>query len=149
MNRYPDIPPIWAAGIAALAILASKYFPVFAFSAPKIAIWGLLLLGFGLILWSAFFFWQKKTTIEPHHTPTTLIVEGPYKISRNPIYLGMFLGVLGVALWSGGLTGLILACLFPVIISRRFIAPEEQVLINEFGSEAEAYINKTARWFLI
>lgn len=149
MNRYPDIPPIWAAGIAALAILASKYLPVFTFSAPRLAVWGLLLLGFGLILWSAFFFWKKETTIEPHHTPTNLIVEGPYKISRNPIYLGMFLGVFGVALWSGGLTGLFIACFFPVIVTRRFVAPEEQTLREQFGAEAENYISKTARWFLI
>jgi hypothetical protein len=51
----------------------------------------LMLAALALIAWSALWFWRKKTTIEPHHTPTALIVEGPYRLSRNPIYLALLM----------------------------------------------------------
>jgi protein-S-isoprenylcysteine O-methyltransferase Ste14 len=48
-------------------------------------------------------FWRKKTTIEPHHTPTALIVEGPYRLSRNPIYLALLALLAGYVLRLGSL----------------------------------------------
>ena len=148
MKGFPDLPPIWAAFVAVLAIMAARFVPLLSFGAPRWLAGLLLLGGLGLILWSSYFFWKKKTSIEPHHTPSALIIEGPFRISRNPIYLGMSLGVFGVAIWAGSLASLVIAALFPVIINARFIRSEEAALRAQFGDEAEAYLAQTGRWFL-
>lgn len=146
MKGFPDLPPIWAAVFAALSILAAKVLPIISFGFLQFLTWPLIVIGFGLIVWSAYFFLTKKTPIEPHHTPTSLIVEGPYTISRNPIYLGMFLGVLGVAVWSAALTSVLVVFAFPFVINSRFIRAEEAALKSQFGAEAEAYFASTGRW---
>jgi len=146
MKGFPDLPPIWAAFVAFLAIFAAWFEPIISFGAPRWVSGLCLGAGFALVLWSAYFFWKNKTAIEPHHTPTTLIVEGPYRISRNPIYLGMFLGVFGVALWSGAVSALLVACIFPIIIRARFIRAEEEALKTQFGEAAEIYLASTSRW---
>jgi len=103
MKGFPDLPPIWAFATAILAIVLSRVFPIVTLSTPDILSWVSIAVGFAIIVWSALYFLLKKTSIEPHHIPSTLIVEGPYKVSRNPIYLGMFLGVLGIAFWTNTL----------------------------------------------
>ncbi len=146
MKGFPDLPPIWAAVFAALSILAAKLIPILSLDVLRFLAWPLIILGFGLIMWSAYFFLSKRTPIEPHHTPSSLIVEGPYRISRNPIYLGLFLGVLGVACWSAALTSVIVVFAFPFVIKARFILAEEAALKQQFGSQAEAYFASTGRW---
>ena len=146
MTGFPDLPPIWAAATAVVAILAGKFVPILGFPTSKALSTVLVLLGFSLIICSAYYFFKKKTSIEPHHTPSSLIVEGPFRISRNPIYLGMLIGLLGLATWSGALSSLLLVFIFPLVINRRFIAQEEEVLRREFGDEADAYLNSTSRW---
>ena len=146
MKGFPDLPPIWAAFVALLAILAGRFEPIFSFRVPSWLAGLILITGFALVIWSAYFFWKKKTSIEPHHTPRALIVEGPYKISRNPIYLGMFLGVFAVALWSGALSGVLVVIIFPIIINARFIVAEENALRAQFGEAGETYLASTSRW---
>jgi len=58
----------------------------------------------------------------------------------------MLIGLLGLATWSGALSSLLLVFIFPLVINRRFIAQEEEVLRREFGDEADAYLNSTSRW---
>ena len=96
--------------------------------------------------WSAWWFWRKKTTIEPHHTPTALIVEGPYRLSRNPIYLALLVLLVGYVLRLGSLSPVLLPLLFFWVLTRRFIEPEEEALRRAFGDEAEAYLARTRRW---
>lgn len=108
--------------------------------------WGLFAVGLVLIGWSAFWFWRRNTTIEPHHVPKTLIVEGPYQLSRNPIYLGMATILAGVIVWLGQLLCLALVPLFIMVMNRRFIIPEEATLRATFGDEAEIYLQATRRW---
>lgn len=148
MKGFPDLPPIWAFAVAVLAIFLSRVFPIIFLPTPAIMSWILITAGFVLIIWSAIYFLRKKTPIEPHHTPTTLIVEGPYKVSRNPIYLGMFLGLLGVAFWSNTLVALLIVVFFPFVITVRFIAQEEATLRAQFADEAEAYLSSTGRWLI-
>ena len=91
-------------------------------------------------------FRRKKTPVEPNHKPRALIVEGPYRINRNPIYTGLALILIGWALALGAVTALIPALAFGPIISRRFVAPEEKTLLEAFGEEAETFFRRTRRW---
>ncbi len=148
MKGFPDLPPIWTLAVALLAIFLSRMLPILTVPTPATLSWALISLGFVLIIWSAIYFLLKKTSIEPHHTPQVLIVEGPYKVSRNPIYLGMFLGLLGVAFWTNTLIALLVVCIFPIVIAKRFINQEEAALRAQFHEAAEAYLSSTGRWFV-
>ncbi len=148
MKGFPDLPPIWLAGFCILAWALARYFPFAYLGGPVLQAIGaaLSIAGIGMILWSGMWFMRKKTTIEPHETPTSLIIEGPYRVSRNPIYLGMVAILAGLVLWYGALSGVILPGIFVSVLSLRFIQPEEDGLREAFGAEAEAYMAATRRW---
>ncbi len=148
LKGFPDLPPVWLAGFMAAAWVIDRGMPLVEAFGPLYRVLGgvLMLAALGLIGWSACWFWRKKTTIEPHHTPSALIVEGPYRLSRNPIYLALLALLTGYVLWLGSLGPVILPFAFYRVLTRRFIEPEEAVLRRLFGAEAHAYLERTRRW---
>jgi protein-S-isoprenylcysteine O-methyltransferase Ste14 len=102
--------------------------------------------GLALMLWAAWWFRLRRTTIEPHGQPRALIVEGPFRLNRNPIYTGMALILAGWAFVLGAVTALIPAALFVAIITQRFIPAEEAALRRAFGDDAEEWLAATRRW---
>jgi protein-S-isoprenylcysteine O-methyltransferase Ste14 len=93
-------------------------------------------------------FKKAQTTINPL-TPqesTSLVMGGIYRLSRNPMYVGLCLVLLGWAFWlANGLSFLILP-LFVVLIDRLQIVPEERHLQEKFGEEFADYTTKVRRW---
>lgn len=148
MKGFPDLPPIWFAGAWGLVWGIARLFPNSLIELPaQTALgWGFTLTGLGLIAWSAFWFWKKRTTIEPHHQATSLLVEGPFRISRNPIYLGFAIILVGAIVSRGAWLSFPVLVGFVFIIQSRFIAQEEAGLKQVFGEEADAYLAKTRRW---
>jgi protein-S-isoprenylcysteine O-methyltransferase Ste14 len=148
LKGFPDLPPVWLAGFLAMAWLLDRGLPLVEAFGPLFRVLGLVLIlaALGLIGWSALWFWRKKTTIEPHHTPSALIVEGPYRLSRNPIYLGLLALLVGYVMWLGSLSPAILPFAFFRVLTARFIEPEEEGLRRLFGAEAHAYLSRTRRW---
>lgn len=148
MKGFPDLPPLWLLLGLVLAWMLATYLPLVTVFGPVFrAVGGVACIaGFSLIGWSALWFWRKKTTIEPHHTPGTLIVEGPYKLSRNPIYLGMLAILTGYVLYLGVLSPVLLPFAFYRILQTRFVLPEEALVRETFGTEGERYIHATRRW---
>ena len=145
LDGFPDLPPIWLAGFGVLVWLINRLVPWGGMPAVLIAAgWLILFAGAVLIVWSALWFMRKRTRIEPRQTPSALIVEGPYKLSRNPIYLGMACMLLGFALTRGGILPLVTVPAFMAVIQMRFIGQEEQTLRQAFGVDADAYLSKTA-----
>ena len=148
MKGFPDLPPIWFAGFCLAAWLLARELPLVLAFGP--VFWGLGLVliagGAGLIVWSALWFRAKRTTIEPHHAPRVLITEGPFRFSRNPIYLGLVAMLTGYVLWLGALSAALLPGLFISVLTLRFIQPEEERLIDAFGLEARRYMQTTGRW---
>lgn len=147
-HSFPDLPPIWGLGILLAAIAIGRLVWPGPFTSPIYAYLGILLalVGFALIIWAAFWFRRKRTPILPGDMPKTLIVEGPFRLNRNPIYTAMTLIVIGGTFIRGGPAGLIVAAIYPVLITRRFILAEEAGLRAAFGSEADSYIARTRRW---
>ncbi len=148
MKGFPDLPPLWLLAFMALAWLLARFVPLVGVQSTLLQLAGMALsaAGFALIGWSALWFWRKKTTIEPHHAPGTLIVEGPYRIGRNPIYLGMIAILTGQVLWLGALSPVILPPILLLILTARFAKPEEAGLIAAFGQEGRDYLSRTRRW---
>lgn len=148
MKGFPDLPPLWLLAFMAVAWAMARLVPisVVTSNAVQVAGMGVAVAGLGLIFWSAWWFWRKKTTIEPHHSPGTLIVEGPYRLGRNPIYLGMVGILTGQVIWLGALSPVVLPPLLLWVLTARFAKPEEAALVAVFGEEGRAYLAATRRW---
>ena len=91
-------------------------------------------------------FAAAKTGVIPGSKITTFVRSGPFRFTRNPIYLDMTISLLGTALLFGSASGLIVPPLFMLVITRRFIRREEAMLRERFGDEAWAdYAARTRR----
>lgn len=107
----------------------------------------LFLLGVLVAGWGWGLFHRARTTTIPGRASTTLVTSGPYRFTRNPMYIGLSLGYLGEAgllkhLWPIPLLLLVLAYL-----NWRVIPVEEARLLEVFGSEYDAYRQRVGRWF--
>ncbi len=105
-----------------------------------------IVLGFGLILWVGALFRRRGTTVRPTERATSLVTSGPFRFSRNPMYLGMTFVLLGVALGVGSLPMLIAPVGFFGIMSVFRIPEEEQRLRKIFGDTYEDYTRRVRRW---
>lgn len=145
MSRF-DIPDMWLAVCGAAAFLLGRAVPIASFEAPDWTGWLVLAAGW---LWAAAagrLFLGARTPIQPRRTPRILLVEGPYRWNRNPIYTGMTVMLVGWAIVLGAASAFLPAILFPFLMTRRFILDEERALVAAFGPEAEAFLSRTRRW---
>ena len=108
----------------------------------------LFLLGFGILFSAARSFKEHQTTINPIkiETASSLVVSGIFNYSRNPMYLGMALILLGLSLKFNIIGGLIFTALFILFITNFQIKPEEKAMQKIFGEEFLSYKNKVRRW---
>jgi protein-S-isoprenylcysteine O-methyltransferase Ste14 len=89
---------------------------------------------------------EKYNTPHNFNTSTTLVTSGVYKFSRNPIYLGMILGLVGVAILFQNLFSFLAPILFFLIIEFRFIPFEEEKMAVEIGPGYNDYQQRVRRW---
>ena len=143
-----DLPPIWLLGAILLVWVQAAVFPGLTFPFALARVGGVLLAlsGIGLMFWAVAAFRRHQTTVVPHQTPQTLITTGPFARSRNPIYLGDVMVLGGAVLWWGAWPALVLIPVFMMILTRRFIAPEEARMKESFGADFTAFAEKTPRW---
>ena len=105
-------------------------------------------LGFIVTFSSARNFKKKDTTVNPMkpNETTKLVTDGFFKITRNPMYLGMLLFLLGLSIFNGLIVGLIFLPLFVGYITYFQIIPEENAMLEIFGDEFTLYMKKVRRW---
>ena len=113
-----------------------------------IEIIGTILLGLGIILmiWGLLTFALAHTAILPMRPASRIVDHGPYRFTRNPMYVGMSLAYIGGAFVMNSVWALIV---FPVVIallSRLVIAREERYLSSAFGEEYDDYRRRVRRW---
>ena len=99
-------------------------------------------LALGLGAWAAVLFRRAGTDVRPFMPSTALVVAGPYRLTRNPMYLGMAGILLGAAIFMGSLTPFVVIPAFMALITERFILPEEAKLEAAFGRD---YLDSKAR----
>ncbi|MEM9715709.1 MAG: isoprenylcysteine carboxylmethyltransferase family protein [Pseudomonadota bacterium] len=147
MPKQFDLPPVYLV-IALIAVFILSWFGGFVGGFLGAGFWGsiITLTGLGLIGWSIFLFREYQTPLLPRQTAEALVMDGPYLVSRNPMYLGMVLIALGVGIFMGPVIAYIPAFVLAVYLDRNFIQGEEDALREAFASEANAYIDDTARW---
>jgi len=93
-------------------------------------------------------FRQQQTTINPHtiDKASALVTGGIYRFTRNPMYLGMLMVLIGVVCFSKDAMGLLAIAGFIVSLNRLQIVPEERALREMFGAAFDAYCVRTRRW---
>ena len=101
---------------------------------------------FLLFSWAALALHRAGTNIPTNLSATTLVTSGPYRFSRNPIYLGLALGFVAVAAWLNSAWFLIMTVLFIGMITAGVIAREERYLHVTFGADYEKYRASVRRW---
>lgn len=145
MRLTADYPPVWLALALALTWGIGALWPL---GIPYGSWLGgaLALAGLALMIAAALRMAARRTTIIPHLKPSALVTDGPFALTRNPIYLGDALVLLGVMLWGQALLALPLLPAFVWIITRRFILPEEGRLRAAFGAEFDTWAARTPRW---
>ena len=100
----------------------------------------------------ALFAWAITTVTRagsnvPTNMPTTSIVDtGPYRFTRNPIYLGMFLGLIGLAIAFDNLRLMMMLVPFALVIRYGVVAREEAYLEHKFGEVYRQYRTRVRRW---
>ena len=138
-------PPIILLASIVLQVILLFSFPI---SVDLSSLLGLILIfsGISLVFVSFRFMRKMKTTFIPDGTPEVLISSGPFKFSRNPIYLGMLTILVGVAFLMSSLSAIIIAFVFGIIINFTWIAHEEKKLHKLFSEDWENYSSKVRRW---
>ena len=143
--KWIDVPPAWLVLFMGLAWFMGE---VWAPLGETMRFPGLVvvILGAGLAAWAAIHFRRAGTTIIPHQEPTALVSDGPFKFSRNPIYLADMLILFGWCLICGTIAGMILLGPLFIVLERRFILPEEARLSAHLGEPYNQYRSKVRRW---
>jgi protein-S-isoprenylcysteine O-methyltransferase Ste14 len=142
------LPPTYFFVLLGLSVVTIFLIPVFRVDYFPGNLFGILLIISGLTIniWADHLFKIRQTTVLPHEKPTRLTVDGPFKISRHPMYLGMAALLLGIAILSQALIAFLFPVLFIIIIERKFIPIEETNLRQVFGAEYAQYRAQVRRW---
>ena len=110
---------------------------------------------FGLVLvigalafakWAIKTFEAAGTNVPPNMPATAIVTDGPFKYSRNPMYLSMVVLYLGVAMLADAPVMLLLAVALFAVLNNKVIKAEEDYLEAKFGDEYRAYKERTYRW---
>lgn len=145
MPKHLNIPPVWTLIAIVATFVVHFIYPMVIFHFRAIDL-GVVLIGIYLIVAPVIWFKRKKTTIIPRQKPAVLINEGPFKLSRNPMYLGMVVFTFGVGMTLGSLQALIPAIWLFFFLQKNYVVPEERKLREGLGQEAEDYFATTGRW---
>ncbi|NDY92314.1 methyltransferase family protein [Ideonella livida] len=141
-------PPRLALGLGALALglHASVWGGDPAWGQAPAAGLALLGLGLGLMVWALRRFGQAHTPSRPGQVPQLLLDEGPFALSRNPMYLGKALGLAGLGLALGVPALLGAAVAFMAAVQVLHIRPEEVLMRQRFGGWYTDYAARVRRW---
>ena len=147
--RFPP-PLIYVAGLA-LGVGASRFvnLPSLGLQLGTRSVVGIAIdvVGFLVMFAGAGLFLQRRTAILPFKPASALVTSGILGWTRNPMYLGMAIFYVGLAVLLDSLAALILLPLVLVIVQTQVIAREEAYLERAFGDEYRAYKTRVGRWF--
>jgi protein-S-isoprenylcysteine O-methyltransferase Ste14 len=103
-------------------------------------------LAFALAVWAITTFRRAGTRVETHKPTTAIVMSGPYRFTRNPIYLGMFLGQIGLAIGFNSLWILGMLAPFFAVIRWGVVTREEAYLERKFSAVYLDYKSRVRRW---
>jgi protein-S-isoprenylcysteine O-methyltransferase Ste14 len=143
-------PPAYMLLFSLIMLVLSKIAPGYRFDSTFLMFLGVLVGMAGLlcILWAGGLFFRSSTTVNPFtpHKSSRLVVHGLYQRTRNPMYLGLLLMLIGWALYLGASSAFFVPPFFVLCLNYFQIKPEERVLEGLFGEEYRVYQRKVRRW---
>jgi len=147
-GRPRDIPPLWL--LVAILIMLTLHFwlPVGRWLWPPWVHVGWLVLAAALwfMVRSVLGFCRAGTGVRPFSPVTALVENGPFRLSRNPMYVGIVGVAVGVAICLGTVTPLAVPPLLFVVLDRRFVRREEVFLRQHLGAAYDDYCARVRRW---
>ncbi len=145
-NKIP--PPIVTLFFGLCIYLSRSYFPDFSFSILNSLSTISFVLGITVFATAVSSFKRQKTTVNPIsiEKASSLVVNGVFKYSRNPMYLGMLFILLGLTFKFNLIGGLLFTSIFVIFISIFQIKPEEAAMEKLFDQEWKDYIKNVRRW---
>lgn len=147
MKRHIN-PPAYFMTFLLLTALLHFTVPIMHLVSTPYTYLGILGIGFGMIIniWADAVFKLQNTTVKPYERPSTLVTSGPFSISRNPMYLGMFAILFGEAIFLGSLSVLFMPFIFVMFIEYIFIRREEKNMELAFGEHYQLYRKSVHKW---
>ncbi len=145
------VPPVAVFAVASILIIASDlWFPQYSLTFPGQKILAIVIVLAGLVPGgqAVVEFARKKTTTSPMapHTASTLVTNGIYRFSRNPMYLSLLCLLLALTASWGTASSVLIVPAFVWYMTEFQIKPEEASLRQVFGPEYEAYLLEVRRW---
>jgi protein-S-isoprenylcysteine O-methyltransferase Ste14 len=145
--RRPLLPPACFAGLLTLMLVLHFVLPLAQWNRGASRWWGIPFTAAGvLLLAAALRRFGSRTTRHPFEKPSLLVTDGAFRLSRNPMYAGMLLSLVGAAIMLGSLSPWVAVPLYVAIFQSRFIAHEERALEASFGDAYRAYRRRVRRW---
>ncbi len=115
---------------------------------PQVTGTAIVLLGGSIALWCVFTFALiGKGTPAPFDPPRRLVTRGPYRVVRNPMYIGAALALGGATVFFESIVLLGFTVLFLLVTHMFVVVYEERVLRRMFGEEYEGYVRQVGRWW--
>lgn len=149
-TRWVPMPPtyFWAAAavMAALHFLCPGMMGLVPGPWNWIAGGVVIVVGIALAWLPEVQFKRVGTEVKPCRDSSHLVTDGLFRVSRNPMYLGMALALVGVFVVLASLTPAVMVPVFVVVMTVRFIVPEERDLEQQFGDDYLAYKRRVRRW---
>jgi protein-S-isoprenylcysteine O-methyltransferase Ste14 len=148
MSKRKPLPPTYLISSIIAMLVLNFVFPVSRVIRFPWNLLGIVPLAIGIIvnLVADKAFKKTDTTVKPFEDSTTLITTGVFRISRHPMYVGMVLILIGIAVLMGSLTPYSVIFVFVVLMEIVFIRVEERMLEEKFGGAWSAYKGKVRRW---
>ena len=142
------IPPLYFLAALAAMVFFDRVVPGMRFIRMPATLAGVmpLVIGLGLVVTTVTSLRRHHTAVRPSKEPSTLVTTGTFGVSRNPVYLGMVMMLLGAAILLGSITPFCVVAVFAWWIHTRFVAYEESVLLARFGDEYRQYQSTVRRW---
>lgn len=141
-------PPVIALFFIVLAYVFGRFAPLPFLAPPILRNIGLFISFVGFLLGIGAFneFRKARTTLDPHGSVKQVVTSGIYRFTRNPIYLGFLLMVIGIPLNSGLYWGVVMAPFYMILMNRLVIEREEAYLEKKFGKDYTSYTSRVRRW---
>ncbi|WP_305986429.1 isoprenylcysteine carboxylmethyltransferase family protein [Roseibium sp. MMSF_3544] len=143
-------PPLVLFVAAVITYAAASWLPGLTISFPGQVMLAAIVFGLGLVpdMIALLAFMRRRTTVNPMAPQNTsaLVTDGIYRISRNPMYLGLLFLLIAISLFFGTLLSLLIVPGFVWYLTKFQIRPEEEQLEMLFGEAYQDYRNKVRRW---
>ena len=148
MTRRKILPPTYLYGAIGLMVALHLIAPITTLLDGLAVLTGLIPLVIGVVinLLADRAFKQHATTVKPFEQSSALVTGGVFRFSRNPMYTGFVLGLVGIALLLGSLSPWLVVIGFVPVMETAFIRAEEAMLEQRFGEAFRAYQQQTRRW---